>query len=101
MMNNLAYISIAVVTALTIGAITVTATDHVQQSNMAVKQTGIIQTQERYGTQIDENIKAISSNTASTDMINWKLEVIFQKQKELHQEYKDVAKKKQRWCRQR
>jgi hypothetical protein len=60
---------IYVCVALLIGAITVAAKDHVEQSNIAL-------IQDQHAEQIDENTEDITSLTHTTDSIDWKLDQI-------------------------
>jgi hypothetical protein len=60
---------VSIVVALLIGAITVAAKDHVEQSN-------IVLIQGQQAEQIDSNTEDISSLTRTTENIDWKLELI-------------------------
>jgi uncharacterized protein YxeA len=68
-MKYLIKIAVAVVTTLLIGALTIAATDHVEQSNMVLIQIS-------QGEQVDKNTENIQSLTRTTDSIDWKLELI-------------------------
>jgi hypothetical protein len=60
---------VSVMVALLIGAITVAAKDHVEQSN-------IVLIQGQQAEQIDNNTEDILSLTRTTESIDWKLELI-------------------------
>jgi uncharacterized protein YxeA len=85
-MKHFVYVSIAVITSLIIGGITITAADHTEQSNMAVKQKSYEKVQEKHTQQIQSNTKDIWSLGTTTDMINLKLEAILNAQKELNKQ---------------
>ena len=78
-MKHFIYVSVAVITALIIGGITITAADHTEQSNISLKQSMYEKTQEKQERRINKNTQEIRFLDKGVETISVKLDAILDK----------------------